>query len=457
MAYSFTNPVVDAKIWEPGGGEIDLSIFGSDDKIPYVQSVSITTNMSNGGEISIELSPPYREAIRLLDETAWFKLGNHLGVRWGYNDGQPGHISDWIYGMMLLPELDISEEIRLTIKANTYGIKLDMEESAHNWSNPDAPVSFFSVIEAITKKYGLKIAFSVGGKDIPASDIGTAQSVALTTPNPYLIQGGLTDLQFVYRFLRTNGMEMSIVGNRLVIYPNPELSEPAAEFHLYGKIDPSKNIYPMTSFSPKSMGVLFLPHSSYTTVLHGFNSDPTAIVEKVSVTGAKGTDGADKGNYISGAHALETPGVDGPANPETGLKSNVAQDPVDDCGKFVPIPIPEDMVKETAQGVLSGLMDENAQDFGISVNVGSLAIPTLFPNQVVRLRGVSRFFSTDYRIREISVQITSGDATMELDCCAKGIAPDLANWAAAVTKSEQGETQPGDGGEDVPPDPGAGE
>jgi hypothetical protein len=459
MSYSFLNPVVDAKIWSPIDGEIDLSIFGGEEAIPYIQSVEIKTGLSFLSEISLELSPTYDEAMRLLNETGWFRLGNQLGVRWGYNDGQPGHITDWIYGMMLLPDLDIGEEVRLTIKANSFGVRSDMEDSFKSWSKPDAPVSLFDVIVEIGQKYGFEVMFHDGKTLAPLMASSPFASIEiLLEPRPDMIQGGLTDMQFLYRRMKECGLEMSLIGSKLVIFMEPSESQPAAEFHMYGKIDPEKNIFPMLSFAPESLGPLFLPHSSYAAVISGWNNSPLDMIEVVELSGSSsgGTDPSNA-NFYSGEQALETPGVDGPANPSTGVKSNVAKVQSQDLGKRVPLPIPETFVKEQATGILQGLMDDNADDFGIAVKIGAMALPTLFPNQIVRARGVSNFFSTDYKVREITVSISSSDATMELDCCAKGIAPDLCIWSDVVNLSAQGETQPGDGGEDTSADSEAGE
>jgi len=461
MAYSFTNPVVDAKIWSPTDGEVNLSIFGEEPKIPYVQNVKITTGMAYGGEIEISMSPTRDEAIRLLDETNWFKLGNILAVRWGYNDGQPGHISDWIYGMMLLPDLQMGEEVSLSIKATTFGVQADRQGSSRTWSKPDSPAILLDVIKEVCKKYGFTFMISEGEGYLPPEAL-SEQDKALMNPRTDIVQAGLTDLQFLGKYIREAGAEMAIIGEKLIMFLDPAQSKPAAEFHMYGRIDPSKNIYPMLSFDPESLGPLFLPSVSYSTAMYGWNADPFAIAERQSVTGsASAGDSASDKNFLSGEQALETPGVDGPAHPDSGLKVSVMHDPLSDIGKDIPMVfpdvVPEDALKEQARTVLQGVMDGSAEDYGITVNISSIAIPTLLVNQTARLRGVSRFFSTDYIIRNIDVNIAGDGATMDLELGARGIAPDLCNWADYAKLSSQGETQPGDGGEDVPPDSGAGE
>lgn len=456
MAYSFTNPVVDAKIWSPTDGTVELSIWGEEPSIPYVQSVRIMSGMAWGGEIEIELSPPRDEAIRILDETSWLKLGNMLAVRWGYNDGQPGHLSDWIYGMMLMPDLSIAEEISLTIKANTFGLNADRSGSTKTWSKPGAKMSRLDIIKEICKKYGFVFSISEGEGNLPPAGL-TDQEILLLDPREDIIQAGLTDLQFLYKMVLDVGGDMSLVGNKLVMYLDPKKSIPSAEFHMYGKIDPAKNIFPLLSFSPESMGPLFLPSVSYTTAMYSWNADPFAIVERVAVTGAASAgEAASDSNFYSGEGALETPGADLPAEPDSGIKLGVFQDPLSDVGKDVPLVFPVEMIVSEAKAALQGVMDGNAEDYGIKASITSLAIPTLLVNQTVRLRGVSRFFSCDYKVQEIEVSIDDGGAEMELALCAKGVNPEICLWAEIAKKSETGDTQPGDGGEDVPADSGAG-
>ncbi len=97
------------------------------------------------------------------------------------------------------------------------------------------------------------------------------------------------------------------------------------------------------------------------------------------------------------------------------------------------------------------MRQQGAGDYGIEVSFTSIAVPTLVPEQIVRLRGVSRFFSTDYKINSMVFTIDTDGAGMDVNGWAHGLDNDMSLSSQLVKTNEQGDTEPGDDSGEVEP------
>lgn len=450
MSYAFLNPFVDGKIWSPGNGSIDLSFVG-EDKIPFMSDVEIKIGMACDFELTVNLSPTYEAAVDLIDNHPWIRLGNTVGIRWGYNDGNPAHVSDWIYGFMQMPEINFGDEISLAIKANGVGWNLSTNESVKTWGTLESMTTLRTVFETMAKRRGISIVWEIDENQNEYFD----QDLTF-------VQAGITDYEFMIRYARgctTRGKASPVAvifkgKNIHFVTYSKEKSEPVAEFHMYGKPDHSKNIFAMHDFQPENYGALFLPKRTVSGFLYGANSDPEVIPEKVDSAGNKaaGT-GAGTENNSGGKETLESTGIDGEANPDTGHKFDVENDPLTEGGKIIPILMGESAAVEDAQALVDNIRQQDAGDFGVGVSFNTQALPTIYPMQYIRCKGVTQFFSTDYQIKELTIGINDNGAEMAVNAWATGIPEGMAWFAQEVNNSEQGETKPDDGLVPIDPAP----
>lgn len=441
MSYAFRNPFVDGKIWTPEGGVVNLSFIG-DNKLPYVSSVEIDIAEAMNFELSVVMNPTYKQLIDLIDNQPWIRLGNTIGIRWGYNDGNQAHISDWIYGFIIMPEPDFGEDITITIKANGVGWKQAKSESTRVWGTLDTPKSLEEIFKEMASKWGVKLVWEVSDE----------QMKYFQTKLTYL-QAGLTNYQFIERYCRecavgeTHEPVVPILRGKEIVFKSSSEKDPkpSAEFHYYGKPDTSKNIFPMTNFNCDNMGPLFLPHRTYSAFLQGANTDPNADTEVVASAGnsdaeGEGMKGGSENNF-SGKESLQSSGTDGTPNPDTGHKYDVPEDITMEAGKIVPVIIDAEEQSDIVQGVVDNIRQQDAGDFGISVSFDTLALPALFPMDYVRLKGVTAFFSTVYRIKKMHISINEGGADMTVNAIALGIPEGLSLLSSLVKNSIQGETK----------------
>lgn len=432
MGYSFRDVVVDGKIWSPTAGTIDLSLHG-ENKIPYLQSVEIAYAFNGETEVTVNFAPTYKEALRLIDELPWFRMGNTLAIRWGYNDGQPGHMGNWIYSFMLPPEPSFGEEITLSVKGTPYGWCMNRISSKRVWSERGKPRSLADVAKEILVKYGFN--------EPKFRCVTENQKGHMEAERGDITQSGDSDLQFLVNEAASCSMQMIMEGKDVLFIDNASaitLNKVAAEFHMYGMIDTEKNIYPMTGFTPKGFGPLFLSKSgAVKAIVQGPNSDPEkepVILESSDSTGDE--------NHFSGPKVFAIPGKNASVLSAETPKPSIELDKKYEATKFYPLTMADDYKEENAQKYLDGFRAGNAGDFGIEVDFDSIALPTIFPGQIVRLRGVSNYFSTDYRVKGVDISIESGGADMTCHGMSKGMPAELnEEFTEDVNKSEIGDVE----------------
>ena len=85
---AFRSVFVDGKISNPKTGRTAyLKLIGDGETLPYLQSVSLSMERNVNMGITISLTPPYHQALKMISrDNEWLRLGNTLGVRWGYAD-----------------------------------------------------------------------------------------------------------------------------------------------------------------------------------------------------------------------------------------------------------------------------------------------------------------------------------------------------------------------------------
>jgi len=461
MSYGFQNPFIDGKIWVPDTSEEVNFLLRTDPDVAavggnglYVSSAELGLGLKENLELSLTLSPTYTEALRLIDESPFLRLGNTIYFRWGYNDGLEGHISDWYIGFMQMPEVSMGEEISIVLKGTGFAFNLNRVVTNRVWSTPETPRTFQSVAEEIGKKYGLTVVFD--------ENISTSYQTDILTKyeRTDLNQGGMTDLMFLNEKAKEVGVQMIIKNQemifRMIEQPPGVKQEVSHEFHMYGKIDTANNIFPMTGFTPESFGVLFLPHNQgYMSWVQRPNDDPEAEPVPLESSNKKDENVGDD-NFFSGEEDLNTPNPDGNAN-EEGIKATVAPNKANmETGKNIPIAASNEFYAQNAESILDGARQCKASDVGIMVNFDSVGIPTFLPGMLCRLRGVSNYFSCDYMARRIDLSIEAGGASMGVQAGMKGFPAGLEFLAEKIKKFEEAiSASPNE--EEVAPDEGAAE
>ena len=421
---------IDGKISNPAtGNSIDLLVMG-EETLPYLESIEISMEHGANLNMSVTLSPPYEQALELLSkDNEWLRLGNTIGIRWGYSD-LAGAISDWHYGFMQMPEVSFGEQISITIQATTLAWNADRVERLRDWC-ATTPKSFRDVVTEITKRYDLVAEFG---------NLDPVSTALIDEPVESMVQGGKTDLHFMKYKAMEYGLEM-IVKNQNVYFLSPGEPLPGspnvnATFQMYGRIDLANGIYPMTSIDPESMGAMFIKNFQGVNALaYGPNDDPAVKKEPVVAT-----DKTAPGAALTSKETVSNPPSDDGKPPQdmddVKVKSTVRVDPaMDEGGRMFCIPLNGSESEDFINGILSGVREASASEHGVRVSFGSIAVPNLFPRMMVRLDGVGDYFTGSYMLNKVNIRIDSGGAEMECEAFGRGFAgvnPDVDPLASTL-------------------------
>jgi hypothetical protein len=438
---AFRSIFIDGKISNPKTGRtVSLSLLGDGEtNLPFLQSLKLTLVRNINMNMSIILTPPYEDAIALTSkDSEWLRLGNTVGVRWGYSD-MDGMVSDWNYGFMQQPDVSYGEEITVTIEATTLAWNMDRVAKCRDWASTESPRTLLSIVVEIADRYGFEVEYAV------ISEYGREM---FETEESSFVQGGRTDLQFLMYEVERRGARMIIQNNRMIIIdstaPLPEYPDVNATFQIYGKIDIWNNMLPMDSFSSQSMGAMFLRNFQGTTVVpYGPNSDPEEAAEVARVSDADSTE-----NTFSSDKTASTPTSDGNTPKDMGdikVKATVAVDTdTEESSRNFTMPLNGEETEAFIKGQIEAVNNAAAEDHGITASFSAIAIPNLLPGMFVRLIGVGDYFSSVYMLNQIVLDIGPGRARMECECFGRGF-PAIEESVDAMASDVKKSQEPSDG------------
>lgn len=431
---AFQSPFVDCRISNPKTGRIaSLSLFGEDEQIPYVSEVTLNMSRDVDLDMNIKLSPPYEQALELISkDSEWLRLGNAIGIRWGYSDME-GLMSNWHYGFMTQPSVSFGEEITIDIEVKALAWHMDRMTNGKDWSSSDSPVSLLEIAELIAGTYGLSVEYSVTRE---------SSKRLLERKRNSFVQAGRTDLQFLKYEIERCGANIVIQNQIIHIVdsnaPLPGVGRVDAIFGMYAKVDVTKSVLPLMSFSVESMGTLFLRNVyGVQSFLYGPDSDPDAEPSEQHIT----EDTSDENNFSSDGLYLpqDSDGNEVKGMGDVKVKSSRAINEKESVfGRFF-APILSSSEDNTFFGdQVRAVYSDEAQDHGIVARFSSIAIPGLIPGMYVGIRGVGDYFSSTYMIREQSVTINSDGATMDCEVFGRGfpgVNDDLDSMAGKASNS----------------------
>lgn len=415
---AFRSVFVDAKIANPKTGRaISLNVINGIDTIPYLQSVQISLVRGIASEMSVVFAPPYEKALELISvDNEWFHVGNTLGIRWGYSDIS-GAMSDWHYGFMLRPEVSFGEEITVTIPATTLAFQADRLGRLRDWA-ADGPTNFKTIAETIAKRYGMEVEFKI-------------RNSAVETLAEYyrdsFVQGGRTDLQFLTLEAEKVGLRL-VIQNQKFIFADPAATyhddiKTSANFRMYGKIDIAKNEFPLMSFTPTSLGTLFLQDfQGVGTVPNGPNDDPEAD------SGIVVSADTDTKNVSPSFSAKKTqaapPSEDGQPPRDMGdvkVKSIIAKrENEDEAGRHFYFPRDGKEPSDIIEAQVSAYREAQEAGHGILVDFSAFALPHLLPGMFVGIAGVGDYFTGNYMLNKVDLKVEAGGADMDCEAFARG-------------------------------------
>jgi hypothetical protein len=408
--------------------------------LSFVSEMTVTTKMGLNSEISILLSPPFDDGIKLLNSDL-IKWGiGHLTVSFGYTTGSRDRSLAWS-GLLMTPDVQISgTDISITLKATGVGYPMSVAGSVV--TKDYTGKAYNEVAEDILRKYSKSKLFTLD-EDKLYPDF-TAQEMNPETGHPFfkipkrvirgvkahskplspfqqgtarfkitdatddvpekeevtedmpILKGPRNDWWFLTSILRYNGLSLIVSGEQVQIRQPDKVFQDRLKtkkiFGLRAKIDTDRGIYPIL----------------------GFSSPTTAVFLSPGVGGYIASDvGTSKATVSVEANADTTDTGTGTDNPSpSDVTTNTAEGGLD-AKENLPAD-PESIHADAIRGSFNDVKNRR----GVEITVESLGLPDMLPEDICVITGFSLIegqpglYDGEYRILEVSHRIgTSGFTT----------------------------------------------
>ena len=338
------------------------------------------------------------------------KIGNVIGVKWGYSRSN-SLTSPWYYGQMYKPSASFEEAgLTFSLNAQSAGFMGARKQTGFIWGGKkgdDKKVSIKDVVEAIARKYKMKLVINGGKKLSDAAERG------FNNKQDVIFQRSIDDFNFIRLICRNIGLRVSITGTNVLNILDPRslsnAGKPLYTLRYFGQLDIENNVYPLLSFSSDS-DVMFLPDTSAEGTVFGPDSDKSKSGKKVFVN----------------AENSERVGYSSEYTPSFFANNEVQMDNI--YGSFkVGVPggkgrrIVSPSRDENAKEKIEGAEALDAEKAAAKATCEIFDIPSMVPEEIVRIQGVGRFFSVNYKVWEVSRNFSSGGFIDTLTLQSSGI------------------------------------
>lgn len=435
----YRNPFLSATIVTPDGDRYPLwtetspiaqssARLGNTFSLPFISELSVEIQLAYLPIIKVTLTPPYRDAINFLDSKLIEWGQSILEVQFGYVAQQPQGFSDLISGrpagqailsdlysgIILKPEVQLGEDITITLTAQGVGGFAAVRQEG----NLTVKATRKEIVKQLMQKFGVEI------DDLEVLKVATDQAGVVAEWNRIpinFVQGGDSFWSAALKVVRESGCHSYLLGNKLKILPASFVfsSSPSKIFELYdfanGRVGPTDSgginrVLPIISASSPTTAV-YLPSSSQGFFVQDINSFNREEIKKF--IGDKEVAAPRTGE---GASAINNPSTSPGANTSTG--EGAEQFPGD----------PSD-----AQFVQQVRAEYSAQStlMGVQLNLEVPGDPTVLPGTVAAVRGLGRRLGGNYSIFKVTHTIGNNGYTMALECVSN-VAQVLKNATAAI-------------------------
>lgn len=403
--YDFSTPWVSAIIFNPDGTSISLwtnehqgssSDQEEENSYPWVTEASVTLPAtSKVPVISVQLEPPFEDGIRFLDET--FEWGRStLQVKFGYTEsGEPIYTQPW-RGTLLKPDINISESVTITLHAQGLGgFSAVRQRGGETPAEGEKLRDFWTrLVKGPNKQRDADIDFSEADKD---PDTYALLEAAIEN----YAQANKSDQQVFWDMARRAKCQFYYDNKTIRVIPvKPSIAKPPKRvFRLYhypggelGGITTQQSagseetmVYPVLSLSAPEMA-MWLPGSVRGATMREVSAE-SRKVKSVEVE-------ADEETSTGKGVKATTEGGELPAaNPDTGQGVELMYGD----------PETVDALHDAQQAY------RDFSNGGLQIEVESVGIPDMLPEEMVALYGAGRRFSgQNFKVFKVEHTVGSG-------------------------------------------------
>jgi hypothetical protein len=402
--------------------------------LPFVQEVTVEHMMGEVARITVILTPPYEDGIKLINSELIEAGVSTLEVQFGYVVNGKANLSKVFRGVMLLPEVQIGEDITITLHAQGVGgFAISRVESSETFKKRTvmeilADVLADSGIIPVFRRFGNGSQTATPDQSIAARLSEIEKAVTDTSIEKESV-GGRTVFEFVDYLLQQHNCyyliqeldeasrnalvqgtdavftvrSQKVIKNAkavLYVFPKAGILGGEAEYQLLlytnpGGFNPQSNppSYPVFSANTPNMAV-FLHGATRGGVIGMYDAktgkfknekiSPDEIGRQEKGTKSSGKKASiDKSDHLPEAHKLDT--IDRPGH---NTKHYMADADT------------EALTLRERKSAVSQLQDISG-NFGVNMTVETLGIPDIQPGHSVELRGVGIRYSGKYAVMRV--------------------------------------------------------
>lgn len=188
--------------------------------LSYVQDISVELGMGLNSKVQLVLTPPWEEALVLLNSPLIQWGIGRLNVRFGYSTGEGAQRQSFTFGGILMkPDVKIGNDIVITLNSVGIGYSLNLSDSAkpRSFRADDSPASVIKRVlsdyPSVTtdKIYDTFTAKQKSPKNGHKFFRPIFQDSALGVDKRVLEQGPRNDWWFIWETVRSYGLELLII------------------------------------------------------------------------------------------------------------------------------------------------------------------------------------------------------------------------------------------------------
>jgi hypothetical protein len=373
--------------------------------IPYVTSIRITVGLACLPIITITLTPPYEDAIKLLDSEFLDWSSCAIRTQVGYT-GKDTILSPVFTGFMLQPAITFGSQISITLNAQgpfsvfsneksvifpgTHSSKEILEQALRGKKDHPRPaVGPDNVI------INLSVDWSEVDKDPQVKKIWE-------DPKTNTHYADMTDWDIIDRLCRECRSWFMINNSKLVVVPNKnfESEKPARVFHVYGAPNGTFGDmeYPAFHVTSNYTGNL-LPGT-----LDSLRAEVISYTDK-TITSYPITAKSIKASLVGDKEITFK---------DPNISSAKADLQIKDPGSTLPNFINTHGSKPESLKLVESRLEQITSKQGPTCTVDTIGIPDLFPGEIVELRGCSLRLNGAYIVQEFTHNFNSSGFTTSL-------------------------------------------
>lgn len=422
-SYDFSAPFVAARIIDNEGNIFPLwantqgstqSTFSSESRIDigalaFLQSVTVELDLSGLPKISASLAPPYEQAIKFLDSKLADSGGaNYLEVQFGYTGGVGGGsaVLSPVYGGLLMnPEVDISEEVTIQLNAQgTGGFALVRQVGTRTAREGETRRELIRrIVRGPNNSRNLRVDFT----DADTND----RCRTLLDQTVTYTQGGRSDWFAIWELTNSAKCWLLLIDDTLRVLSRASrlTSAPTRKLYLYNypgglqgltrrpgqTQDDAVGLYPILQFSSPTNAV-YLPAAVRGVVMEDVDdTSREAVREDINDSSERPERTGEGAVEMEGDEVLadidETTGDGGERRPG---------DPAD-----------QEALESAREDFIRG------GNLGVQVELETLGIPDIVPGEVVQVAGVGqRFGRHNYGVHKVTHNVGLDGFTSQLTC-----------------------------------------